>query len=140
MRFAILASILLALPVAAQAGDLSGRVYDSTALPVAGAVVSVGGQEVLTDADGAYSLAGLSSGEHEVAVALADGGVQRVYARVEETGTARRNVFLVSAAAMRGAQVFARDVDVPAAAPSMPVDPPIASDVAVAWQWRDSDA
>ncbi len=138
MRSALLLALaILIAPVSAHAGDLSGKIYDATALPVAGAVVSVGGREVLTDAAGAYAFTGLTAGEHEIAVQLADGAVQLVWAQVGETGTARRNVFLVSAAGVRGMQDFARSAET---APASPVDAPAAEGAAVAWEWRDTEA
>ncbi len=140
MRFMILTALALAaLPAAAQAGDLSGKVYDATALPVAGASVWVGDREVQTLADGSYSVTGLAAGEHEIAVTLADGAVQTVWAQVAETGTARRNIFLVSSAAMRGARQFASD-EAPVAAPLVDLPQiPVGEGAVVAWRWRDNE-
>lgn len=93
---------LLALPTAAVAGDLSGTVNDSTALPVAGAQVSIPalGLSTVTDAEGAYRFEGLDAGKHRVAVELADGARQHVQADVPATGETTRNVFLYSPAAL----------------------------------------
>ena len=141
MRTVILTALaLFAFPAAAQAGDLAGKVYDSAALPVAGATVWVGEREVQTLADGTFSVTGLAAGEHEIAVTLADGAVQTVWADVAETGTSRRNIFLVSSAAMRGARAFAGEV-APAAVPVMELpQAPAGEGAVVAWRWRDSDA
>ena len=131
MRIAILAALMLAVPATANAGDLAGRVYDATALPVAGVVVEVAGREAVT---------GLAEGSHEVAVMLADGAIQRVRADVAVEGTSRRNVFLVSAAALRGARAFAGET---AAAPAPPMDAaqlPAGEGAVAAWRWRDNDA
>lgn len=133
----ILAALLLLAPAAVQAGDLSGKVFDATALPVAGAVVLVGEHEAVTGADGSYLVAGLAAGEHEVAVRLADGAVQSVWAEVSATGTAHRNVFLVSAAAVAGAQHFAAEQQLRAA--DLPALPQGEAEM-VAWRWRDGDA
>lgn len=140
MRTAILAAVMLLAPAAAQAGDLSGKVYDATALPVAGATLWVGDREVQTQADGSYTVTGLAQGEHEIAVTLADGAVQTVWAQVNDEGTSRRNIFLVSAAAMRGARQFAGEQS-PAPAPvaEQPAMP-AGEGAVVAWRWRDSDA
>ena len=139
MRTAIFSAVaLLVVPAAAQAGDLSGKVFDATALPVAGATVVVGDHEVQTLDDGTYSIGGLPAGEQEIAVKLADGAVQTVRAQIGETGTSRRNIFLVSAAAMRGAQQFAHDA---ASAPVIDLPKlPAGEGAVVAWRWRDSDA
>jgi len=141
MRTAILAALaLFAFPAAAQAGDLAGKVYDAAALPVAGATVWVGDREVQTLADGTYSVTGLAAGEHEIAVTLADGAVQTVWAEVSAEGTSRRNIFLVSSAAMRGARQFAGE-PAPAATPVIELPPvPAGEGAVVAWRWRDSDA
>lgn len=140
MRIAILAALMLAVPATANAGDLAGRVYDATALPVAGVVVEVAGREAVTGADGSYNFTGLAEGSHEVAVMLADGAIQRVRADVAVEGTSRRNVFLVSAAALRGARAFAGET---AAAPAPPMDAaqlPAGEGAVAAWRWRDNDA
>jgi len=141
MRNLILAALaVLAFPAAAQAGDLAGKVYDAAALPVAGATVWVGDREVQTSADGTYAITGLSAGEHEIAVTLADGAVQTVWAEVGAQGTSRRNIFLVSSAAMRGARQFAGEpAPVPAPVVEMP-QAPTGEGAVVAWRWRDSDA
>ena len=141
MRTAILAAFAsILIPAAAQAGDLSGKVFDATALPVAGATVLVGDHEVRTLADGSYSVSGLPAGEQEVSVTLADGAVQTVRAMVGETGVSRRNIFLVTAAAMRGAQQFAHEA-APAPAPVTELPQlPASEGAVVAWRWRDGDA
>jgi len=143
MRTTILAALaLVVLPASAQAGDLVGKVYDATALPVAGATVFVGDHGVQTLADGSYTVTGLDAGEHEIAVTLADGAVQTIWAEVAETGTSRRNIFLVSAAALRGARQFAGEA-APALAPAPAINlPPMPAGegAVVAWRWRDSDA
>ena len=141
MRTAIFAALALILaPAAAQAGDLAGKVYDATALPVAGATVWVGDREVQSLADGTYSITGLAAGEHEIAVTLADGAVQTVWAEVNAEGTSRRNIFLVSSAAMRGARQFASE-SAPTSAPVIELpQAPAGEGAVVAWRWRDSDA
>ena len=141
MRTAILSGLaLLLVPAAAQAGDLSGKVFDATALPVAGATVVVGDHEVRTLADGSFSVTGLPAGEQEISVTLTDGAVQSVRAMVGETGVSRRNIFLVTAAAMRGAQQFAHET-APAPAPAIELPQlPASEGAVVAWRWRDGDA
>jgi len=141
MRTAILSAVaLLFVPAVAQAGDLSGKVFDATALPVAGATVLVGDHQVQTLADGSYSVSGLPAGEQEIAVKLADGAVQTVRAQISDTGTSRRNIFLVSAAAMRGAAQFAHE-SAPASAPAIELPQlPANEGAVVAWRWRDGDA
>ncbi|MFB0610976.1 carboxypeptidase-like regulatory domain-containing protein [Aurantiacibacter poecillastricola] len=97
-----LALALTISPVAAFAGDLTGTVLDSSAMPVAGAQVSIAGLEraVITDADGRYVFEGLSEGEYRIAVRLADDARQHASASVPEAGEAKRDIFLLSPAAL----------------------------------------
>ena len=140
---AILAALLLSvLPATAYAGEVSGTVYDSRGLSVAGVAVAVEelGLETRTGNDGSYRLPDVAAGEHAIAIALEGGAIQRVFVEVAEDGPSRRNIFLLSSASMRGVQDFAsapQTEDAPAAGI---VRLPQLVGGAVAWRWRDSDA
>ena len=102
IRHALIAAALLAIPAAAHAGDLSGKVRDSAASPVAGAQVVIPelGIATLTQADGSFRFEGLDAGEYRIAVKLADDVRQHASAQVPAEGEATRNIFLYSSAAL----------------------------------------
>ncbi|MWV28456.1 carboxypeptidase-like regulatory domain-containing protein [Aurantiacibacter rhizosphaerae] len=107
IRHALIASVLavstmIAAPTAANAGDLSGKVRDAAAAPVAGAqvVITELGVSAITDAEGVYRFHGLDAGKYRIAVELADDVRQHASAQVPETGEATRNIFLYSSAAL----------------------------------------
>lgn len=106
-RFAPLASAiaLIMAPATALAGDLSGTVRDSAALPVAGAevVIPALGVSATTDGQGVYRFEGLDAGDYRIAVELAGDMRQHASATVPESGAATRNVFLYSQAALEHA-------------------------------------
>ncbi len=99
---ALFLGAIAALPAAATAGDLSGKVRDSAATPVAGAQVVIPelGLSTRTDADGSYRFEDLRAGEYRIAVQLADDVRQHASAQVPETGEGTRNIFLYSNAAL----------------------------------------
>ena len=66
-----LALSLLALPLLAQSGTVSGTVSDADGDPLPGVTVSVeGGGDAMTDADGAFSISGVAAGSHTVTASL----------------------------------------------------------------------
>ena len=72
---ALLLSLLVAAPAAAQpAGSIDGAVVDANGTPLPGVVVTVTGpggrQEHITGADGAYTAAGLATGDYVVTAML----------------------------------------------------------------------
>ena len=91
----ILAALfLLAAPVAAQAGEVAGTVYDARGRAAAGVELALGGQAVVSGADGSYRFTDVAAGEHQVMA-----GSQRVAVAVAETGETRRNIVLLSRSA-----------------------------------------
>ena len=103
---ALIAVALLAIPAAAHAGDLAGKVRDAAASPVAGAQVVIPelGLSTLTDAEGTYRFEGLAEGEYRITVELADDARQHSKAQVPQVGEATRNIFLYSSAALNHAR------------------------------------
>ena len=65
----LLALVVVAAPLAAQAGSIEGTVRDSAGGPVAGAIVTLerSGQSVTSDAQGRYALRGVSAGRQAIA-------------------------------------------------------------------------
>jgi hypothetical protein len=88
------AALLFAAPVAAQAGEVAGTVYDARGRAAAGVELLLGGQQVVSGADGSYRFADVAPGEHSVTA-----GSQRVAVAVAETGETRRNIVLLSRSA-----------------------------------------
>ena len=154
-RTALLASCIapllacVALPVTAQAGELSGVVRDSVAQPVAGATVEVPelGLVTQTDAEGRYTFTDVAAGEHRIAVEQVEGARQFAPVTVPEQGTATRNVFLyprrvVEEAATGVNPLETMLLDVLAAQAWEDASEMTANEAAgepVSWQWRDLD-
>lgn len=149
-RTALIASCLalMALPVTAQAGELSGVVRDSVAMPVAGATVEVPelGLVTQTDAEGRYSFDDVAAGEHRIAVEQVEGARQFASVTVPAEGTATRNMFLyprrvVEEAATGVNPLETMLLDVLAAQAWEEASAMTAADTgeAVSWQWRDLD-
>ncbi|MFC3096730.1 carboxypeptidase-like regulatory domain-containing protein [Alteraurantiacibacter palmitatis] len=93
MRQSVFLAALLALcaPVAAQAGDVAGTVYDARGQAAAGVELVLGNARTVSGADGSYRFADVAAGEHTVSA-----GSQRVGVSVAETGETRRNIILLS--------------------------------------------
>ncbi len=149
-RTALLASCLalMALPVTAQAGELSGVVRDSVAMPVAGATVEVPelGLVTQTDAEGRYRFDDVAAGERRIAVEQVEGARQFASVTVPDEGSATRNVFLyprrvVEEAATGVNPLETMLLDVLAAQAWEDASEMTANDAgeAVSWQWRDLD-
>lgn len=150
-RLAILSAVAaIAFAVPAQAGDLSGTVYDGSGVPAANVQLSVPelGVETVTAADGSYRFEGLAAGEHEIAIGLSGDTVQYASATVAEQGVAQRNIVLFSRASVQRAidadagvnpaEAEAAFEDALALAEQM-LDNGIAAGDGRAWRWNDLD-
>lgn len=154
-RTALLASCLApllacgALPVTAQAGELSGVVRDSVAQPVAGATVEVPelGLVTQTDAQGRYSFDNVAAGDHRVAVEQVQSARQFVSVTVPETGAATRNVFLYPRRVVEEAATGVNPLETmllgvlaaQAWEDASEMTANAAAGEPVSWQWRDLD-
>lgn len=152
MRFAAVLtalSILCASP-AAQAGDLSGIVYDGSGVPAANVQLSVPelGAQAVTAADGTYRLEGLAAGDHEIAIGLGGDNVQYTSATVAEQGEAQRNIVLFSRASVQraaNADAGVNSVEAEAAfadaleLSEQMLDGGIAARDGRTWRWNDLD-
>lgn len=130
IRAAILALCLTCAATSVQAGELSGTLRDASALPVAGATVTLPelGRATTTDANGRYSFDGLAAGRYAIAVSVADDIRQHSSAAVPAEGEATRNLFLLSNRALD----HARDGINPAQA--------LLADVLMARAWEAAQA
>lgn len=123
MRQSVCLAAVLALlaPVAAQAGDVAGTVYDARGQAAAGVELVLGNARTVSGADGSYRFVGIAAGEYTVTA-----GSQRVGVSVAETGETRRNIILLS----RSARVAVTGETLT----------PVQSDAAVADAMRMADA
>jgi len=144
-----LAIAALAMPCMAQAGDVAGIVYDNRGNVAAGVEVSLAGQDrtATTGEDGAFAFDGLEAGEHQLAVKLQGGNTQRVWLEVAATGETRRNIFLMSPAALERALDMNLQTDSAqqrALQDTLELAERMASEgaerEAAHWRWRDLDA
>lgn len=96
MRLAALLAAFLAIaaPLPVLAGEVAGTVFDARGRVAAGVTLELAGQQAVSAADGSFAFADVAAGEHSVVI-----GSQAVAVVVPAEGTARRNVFLLSAAA-----------------------------------------
>lgn len=92
--FVLAALLALCAPVAAQAGDVAGTVYDARGQAAAGVELLLGDARTVSGADGSYRFADVAAGEYSVTA-----GSQRVGVAVAETGETRRNIILLSRSA-----------------------------------------
>lgn len=149
MRSAVFAIALatFGLPAAAWAGTVEGTVIDARGLPVAEAQVALDdARSAVTAADGTYRFTDVAEGEREVSVALATGTTQRVWVDVAAQGASRRDIFLLSPAAVDRAM----SAVLPPALPegSLEATYRLAQQIAeesaaregTVWRWRDRDA
>lgn len=123
MRKSVALAVTLALfaPVAAQAGDVAGTVYDARGQAAAGVELVLGDARTVSGADGSYRFTDVAAGEHSVTA-----GSQRVGVSVAESGETRRNIILLS-----------RSARVAVAGETLT---PVQSDAAVADAMRMADA
>jgi outer membrane receptor for ferrienterochelin and colicin len=101
LAFAFLAVLLAAAPLAAQAGQVTGRVVDAaTGRPVAAARVAVQGVQRAANAgvDGRYTITGVPAGTHALSVtALGYASKTVTGVQVGQSGTATQDVSLSAA-------------------------------------------
>jgi hypothetical protein len=71
-RILLLGAILLVIVLAALyfvigRGNINGKVVDAEGVPVAGAIVEVAGNSILTDENGLYSISNVPPGRYRIA-------------------------------------------------------------------------
>ncbi|MEM1055412.1 MAG: TonB-dependent receptor [Bacteroidota bacterium] len=104
MRFLLLATLLVAAPVLAQAGTLEGSVRDADGAPLPGATVQVIGTDLgaATDADGQYRLTSVPSGTQTVEARFVGLTPVRQSVSIPAGETARLDLVLRDAAVVIG--------------------------------------
>lgn len=97
----------LAVPAAAQVGNLTGRVIDANGNPLPGAAITVEGSELTahSEADGSYRLVAVPAGAQVVEINYLSFEPERIEVEVAAGATSRRDLRLTSA-------VFAEELTV----------------------------